>query len=344
MKGLLIFLFTIICWPIDHVLAQADIHYSQFYESSMLRNPALTGVFSDNYKFSGIYRSQWSSITNPYETIHMAGEYRFALGRNSYDFFSFGLLGFMDEAGDLNQKITSFYTSINISKSLDQRNNSYLSFGFIGGYSQYSFDPSKATFNAQFQNGFFDQNNPTLETLPLPRMSLVDIGAGVNYNVSPGNLNDVTYIIGFSGYHFTQPTFSYSRDYKYIQNLRFNFNAAMIRDLNDKVLLQGQFNYARQGSYFELMIGGLAGYKSFTAFEDPDYTLYAGVFFRYQDAIIPTVKLKYKNTSFGLSYDVNVSTLTEASNMRGGLELTAVISGTYPKNKGYDKKTLCPRF
>ncbi len=28
------------------VPAQSDIHFSQFYETSMLRNPALTGVYS----------------------------------------------------------------------------------------------------------------------------------------------------------------------------------------------------------------------------------------------------------------------------------------------------------
>ena len=48
--------------------------------------------------------------------------------------------------------------------------------------------------------------------------------------------------------------------------------------------------------------------------------------------------------SFGLSYDVNISSLTPASHAQGGLELTGLISGTYPKNKGYDKKTPCPRF
>ena len=49
--------------------AQADIHFSQFYENSILRNPALTGVSSDNYKVVAYYRNQWSSVTNPYETM-----------------------------------------------------------------------------------------------------------------------------------------------------------------------------------------------------------------------------------------------------------------------------------
>jgi len=331
--------------PFTHcATAQADINFSQFYESSILRNPALTGVFSDNYKFCAYYRSQWSSITYPYQTLMLSGEYRFALGRNSYDFMSIGLLAYQDEAGDLNQKIAALYPALCINKSLNQSSNEYLSFALTGGYLQYSFEPGKATFNNQFQNGFFDPNNPTLENLPVPRMTIMDAGAGINFNTSPGGHNDLTYMIGLAGYHFSQPTFSYYRDYKYVQNMRFNVNASIIKELDDNITLQLHGNYARQGTYSEFVSGCLLGYKSFTAFEEPVYTFYGGLVYRYQDAIVPTVKLKFKSASIGLSYDVNISSLTAASNSRGGFELTGIISGTFPKNKGYDKKAPCPRF
>ncbi len=343
-RCLLLFFILLSVFPFTRSTAQADIHFSQFYETTILRNPALTGVFSDNYKFSAYYRSQWSTITNPFQTMLLSTEYRFALGRNSYDFLSFGLLGYVDEAGDLAQKITAIYPAITINKQLDQRNNSYISIGFTGGYIQYSFDPTKATFNNQFQNGFFNPGNPTLESLPIPRMTIMDIGAGINYNVSPGTLKDVTYMIGISGYHFSQPTFSYYRDYKYIQNVRINVNASVAKDINDNVLLQAHGNYANQGTYTEIVAGCLIGYRSFSALADPVYTVSGGLFYRFQDAIIPTVKLKIKGLAVGMSYDINVSSLTPASNGHGGLELTAVLSGTYPKNRGYDKKIPCPRF
>jgi hypothetical protein len=118
----------------------------------------------------------------------------------------------------------------------------------------------------------------------------------------------------------------------------------MVRDLNDNVSLLAHANYANQGTYTEIIAGCLIGYRSFSAFSDPTYTFYGGLLYRYQDAVIPTFKLKYKSLSIGLSYDINVSSLTPASNAQGGLELTAIISGTYPKNKGYDKKIPCPRF
>jgi hypothetical protein len=58
--------------------------------------------------------------------------------------------------------------------------------------------------------------------------------------------------------------------------------------------------------------------------EDDDRTLSLsfGSFYRWNDAIVPVVKLDYYNLSAGLTYDVNVSKLRSTSNARGGFELT----------------------
>lgn len=325
---------------------QADIHFSQFYETSLIRNPALTGVFNDNYKITVYSRSQWNSIANPYQTTLLNAEYRISLGQNSNDFLSFGGLGYFDEAGDLDQKITGFYGAINYNKSLNPESNSYLSFGFAGGYLQYSFDPSKATVNNQFQNGVFNPLNPQMENWPTPKMNMADMGAGINYNFSPGGNNDATYMMGFSAYHFNQPEFSFYKTYGFTENIRGNGNAGMIKELTDHFLLQLHFNYAVQNTYQELIGGGLIGWRTFAQYEQPLFEIYAGVFYRYQDAIIPVVKIKYKHMSIGMSYDINVSSLTEASNMMGGYEITLTLTGNYPPNSGSGPalKTACPRF
>src|SRR4051812_48431581 len=88
------------------VSAQADVHYSQFYEMTILRNPALAGVFANNYKVSVAYRDQWSSITYPFQTLQINAEYRLSMGRNSNDYITAGVHCYNDKAGDLDQKIT----------------------------------------------------------------------------------------------------------------------------------------------------------------------------------------------------------------------------------------------
>ena len=324
------------------LFAQADVHFSQFYETSIIRNPALTGVLSDNFKFTGYERTQWAAFPNPYQTVLLNGQYRLALKGSANDFLSFGLLGYMDRAGDLNQKITAVYPVINYNKCLSDLNKTYLSFGFTGGYDQYSFEPSNGTFDEQFVGGSFNSANPSFETFPNPKLTFFDVGAGINFNTTPARTGKVTYIIGASAYHFNRPSFSYYHTDGYNLNIRWNGNAAAVIDIAERQFLQLEGNYARQGVYQEIVGGGLFGWKRFTTGPEPLFIFQAGVLYRYQDAIVPIIKATYKKVSAGISYDVNISTLRTASNYRGGFEFTLSVSGNYPRREY--PKTMCPKF
>ncbi len=323
-------------------MAQADIHFSQFYETCILRNPALTGVSENNYKITAYYRNQWNSVAMPYQTYLLDVEYRIRLRSTANDFLSFGILGFSDKAGDLDQKITAVYGAINYNKSISSANNSYLSVGFTGGYKQYSLDLSNARVNNQFVGGIYSASNPTLETFPVPKRSNYDVGAGVSYNFTPGFEKRTTYFLGVSGYHFNQPKFSYYNN-GFTENIRWNANAGLVSKLDERYMLQVPVNFALQGTYQEIIFGGLFGWHSFTATTDPNFEIYAGAMYRISDAIVPVVKLRYKNFGIGMSYDVNISSLHNASKLQGGYELTLTLSGNYPKDPEY-RMTVCPRF
>ena len=322
---------------------QADIHFSQFYETSILRNPALTGVFTDDFKLGVYYRNQWSSISNPFNTILATAETHIQVSQVSEDFVSFGLLAVSDKAGSVDQKITGFYPALNYNKSINPEHNTYLSVGFTGGYVQYSFDPGKTTFNNQYLNGKFDPVNPSLENLPNAKITMYDLGAGINYNTSKGENNATTFVLGASVYHVTQPKFSYYQKPGITENMRMNSNAALSSAITETVTLQFQSNYAIQGTYRELLFGGLVNWTQQSMGAKDIFILSGGLFYRYQDAIIPIVKVNYMNMAFGISYDVNVSTLKEASNMQGGAEVTLFYTGNY-SDKGIAKKTVCPKF
>src|SRR5450432_3924194 len=47
-----------------------DLHFSQFFEAPLLRNPALAGIFTGDYRIQGVYRDQWNSFTNATEQDH----------------------------------------------------------------------------------------------------------------------------------------------------------------------------------------------------------------------------------------------------------------------------------
>ncbi|MEO6357893.1 MAG: type IX secretion system membrane protein PorP/SprF, partial [Ferruginibacter sp.] len=57
-------------------VAGQDIHFSQFFETPLLRNPALGGLFSGDIRLQSVYRTQWQSVTVPYQTVSLNGEYK----------------------------------------------------------------------------------------------------------------------------------------------------------------------------------------------------------------------------------------------------------------------------
>lgn len=328
---------------ISSVLYAQDVHFSQFYETAILRNPSLTGVFTEDYKVGAIYRSQWRSISNPYQTGTINAELRRPVSSGS-DFISYGLLAYYDKAGSIDFQTMSVYPAINYSKAFGDKNNSYLSVGFTGGYIQNSFNPNKATFNNQYLNNSYSFMNPTGENITNVKLSYWDIGAGINFNSTGGKDASITYMLGFSGYHFSTPATTFMNDKSIKLPMRWNGNAAMSVRLDETYSLQLHGNYMQQGVYSEMIGGVLVGYSKAMTTNDgsqPLFAIYAGMFYRVADAFVPIIKLKYKDYSFGLSYDVNVSKLSPASQARGGMEITIFKTGMLgvPDDRG---KTLCP--
>jgi type IX secretion system PorP/SprF family membrane protein len=323
---------------------QIDVHFSQFYETSILRNPGLTGVFADDYKLSGFYRNQWSSVSVPYNTYLFNGETKVPLGTYVDDFVSFGLLSYSDRAGTAGQKITGAYPTISYNKSVNPDLNSYFSFGVCGMYSQYSFDPGRVTFNSQYQNGVINTSLSTMENFSGNKVSFWNLGAGLNFNSSTNQDNNVVYCFGISGYNLTEQPISYLRSGNTVLNFRTNVNAALAIALREDIQIQFHSNYVRQGDFSEISGAFLWSWSKVDRSNASDFSLILGGIFRYNDGIAPLVKLKYQRLSVSASYDINTSTFRPATNMQGGVELSVSLSGNYNRRMNSNKATVCPRF
>ena len=53
-------LLVALCLCSTQSLVAQDIHLSQFYETPILRNPALIGLFNGDYRIQAVYRNQWN--------------------------------------------------------------------------------------------------------------------------------------------------------------------------------------------------------------------------------------------------------------------------------------------
>ena len=321
-----------------------DIHFSQFYENAILRNPALTGIFSGDYKAGVNYRSQWSNISAPFQTVLASAETRISVNREVGDYVSFGVCATYDHAGTINFNTMQVYPAINYNKAMADGHRSYLSIGFTGGYVQRSFDLTKATFSSQYSGGSYDPLRGSGENIQNNSLQYFDAGAGMSFNSTVGEARMVTYYIGAAAYHVAKPKESFAGDGDLVRlDTKLNGNLGVRASFTDQYSMLVHFNYSMQGTYREIIGGVLLGWH--TRSENVrSFGLYAGAFLRVKDAIIPTLKLDYDKYSFTFSYDVNTSSLKPASNGAGGAEISLYIRGNYNHKNQVTSNVSCPRF
>ena len=303
------------------VLAQ-DIHYSQFYVSNILRNPGLMGVRAEDYKVVGQYKEQWANVGNGFKTGSFSGEFRFPLNRNVNDYVTIGLLGYSDAAGSISFRSIGFYPAVTVNKSLEDAAKSYLSLGFTGGRVTRTIDVSKMTFDNQYQQGSYNSSNGHGEPqLPNPRLSYWDLGAGLSLSSNPSE--GLAYYVGLSAYHFTKPSASFYDDRKDVDmHMRWVLSGGLSVDFRENFGAVFHADFVRQGPSQEILVGGLLKWMRPENMDGSNFAVYGGVFFRLQDAIIPTLKVDWNGQTFAFSYDVNISTLRDVTQKRGGMEVS----------------------
>lgn len=324
-----------------------DIHFSQFYENSILRNPALTGIFSGDYKVGLDYRDQWGAVSVPYRTVSATAETRILANREVGDYVSLGLGAYYDKAGSIDFTSQEVYTSVAYNKALNDDHNSYLSVGFSGGYMARFVDMNKMTFSSQYVNGY-DPTNASGETAPFKSLHNFDLGAGISLNSSIDRDNRANYYLGASVYHINRPTQIFNGGYSTVKlPAKWQFSAGINLVFSEHFSLALHGNYTRQQPYNETIYGGLITYHGVTPGMPSIVAFSFGGFYRYQDAFIPTIRIDYANLSFGYSYDANNSTLSSGGSggtMASANEITLYVRGKYNHKNNPRDGVMCPRF
>lgn len=321
-----------------------DIHLSQFFNTPLLRNPALAGLYTGDIRLQAVYRNQWQSTGFPYQTNALSGEYKFNAGGGN-DFMTIGLSTFYDQAGVMKLKTLQVMPAINFHKSLSGEKNSYLSAGFMAGFINRQFDGKNLTFDNQYTGGRFDPSTPSGERFTGLSRGFLDVAVGLSYSSQLGEKG--TYYIGGSFWHFNKPSYSFLSDNIQLDP-KWQFNGGVRTWVNEQVRLTFEANYLKQGVYSETIVGGMVQYFFDDAMmnESPvaELSVAGGVFVRLKDAIIPYAQLSYNHFDIGLSYDVNTSALKAASQGRGGFELSLTYRGFTNGNGRNMENMRCPQF
>ncbi|MBK5272638.1 MAG: PorP/SprF family type IX secretion system membrane protein [Bacteroidia bacterium] len=315
-----------------------DIHFSQFFETPLWRNPSLAGIYSGDIRVQAVYRNQWNSITDAYKTGSLNSEFKLPIGKGN-DFITTGIEMLYDKAGTIGWTSTHILPVLNYHKSLSNEHNRYLSLGFMGGLVQRRFDRSKITTNSQY-DGLGDG-----ESLTQPQYSYLDGSVGISYNSNLNDNPDNNFFLGAAYHHFNRPTNSFYRDPNIELHPKWVFSGGLKFGVTAYTYLTIQADQSVQGGFYETVTGAMYGLKLGEDPEHPTYTIHAGAFLRWNDAIIPVVKLDYTPFSVALSYDVNISKLKQSSYGRGGAELSVSYIGFLSRfNKSTINYSRCPRF
>ncbi len=320
-----------------------DVHFSQFFEAPLLRNPSLAGLFHGDLRVQGVYRSQWQSVTTPYKTGSFDIEYKKPVGRGD-DFLTIGGQVLYDKAGTTNFTTINLLPALNYHKAMSTDRNKYLSLGFMAGLVQRRLDRTKMITNNHFDgNGY----NPALgdgETFTNTNYSYLDASVGMSYNSSIGEREYDNFFVGLAYHHFNRPKNSFYKNPEIELNPKWVASAGVRFTMNETSFFTLQSDFSKQGTNQETILGALYSYKLGDDYENPKYIVSFGGFLRLKDALIPVVKLEFAPFAIGFSYDVNVSQLKTASQSRGGAELSISFRQFFDRDNTTRNAVMCPRF
>ncbi len=315
-----------------------DIHFSQFFETPLLRNPGLAGIFQGDFRIQMVYRDQWRSVTDGYRTGSLNGEYKLPVGKLD-DFVTVGGQVLFDRAGTASLTQTSVLPVLNYHKSLSADQNRYLSLGFMGGVVNRHFDRSKMTTDNSFPGGGAGD-----EPAAASNYTYMDGSVGMSYNSNLTADPEDNYYLGVAYHHFTKPKNSFFRDPSVQLNPKWVFSAGFRFGVTEYSYITIQADHSQQLKYQETIAGAMYGIKLGPEIEKPDYVLHGGLFLRWNDALIPVVKVDHSGFSFAFSYDANISKLKPASLGRGGFEISLSYVGFLDRNNSSVNAVKCPRF
>ncbi|MBP1672721.1 MAG: family ATPase [Bacteroidetes bacterium] len=332
-----ILLFLIGLFSFGLIQAQ-DLHYSQYYTAHYLLNPAMTGVYDGTFRANLNQKTQWLSVTKPF--VSLSGSIDAPIYKNNKlkHLVGLGLNINSDEAGDSEFRSLDINLAASFVKSIGYKNNHKIGIGVTGGYVQRSLNYAALHFDEQFQFGFYDPTNPITELFGDSKITYFDMGLGVFYSYSPKK-NQI-YSFGFSAYHLGRPNQSY-RQGTVVLPIRFTPYFGARIPLTGFLTLTPSAFASLQGNFSEYTLGSNLEYSikknSYTTL----VTFGAGLFYRWSDALIINVIMDIQNLRIGASYDLNLSTFTPATRVRGGFEIS--IQYLYKKSSiGRTGREPCP--
>lgn len=313
-------IFLIFCVPA--ICLSQDIHFSQFEKASLFTNSAQTGIFDGSMRISGSYRNQWRQIDQPFNSLQLSADTRTRFyGRT----IGLGALFLHDQSSNSYLTTDKFFFSVSHSWFI---RNHQLVIGLQPGYTLKSYDKSKITFGSQFDptSQTYDPGLPSSEDQLSDKLQYFDLNAGFFWRSKYNNLSPFA---GASFQHINMPIESFSLNSDSTRlGIKYSLNAGIKIPLTERSSLEPVTFYNTTTATHEFLAGSYVHYRP--PFWQPTVTRLSGYSvvrinpFTNIDAWVIGGNVQILNLEIGLSYDINISKLRQASNYKGAFEVSLV--------------------
>lgn len=327
---------TLLCCA--QFLSGQDVHFSQFFFSPQLLNPAEIGNVDAQYRLNANQKTQWKEVSRPYTSFAVMGDGRFAFVPKE---IALGVAIMNDNAGDSHYNTLSILAGGSYRYHIHGSEKHILQGGLQTGISQIKLNYDALSFNNQYNGVVYDPNLPTGENFARNSRWYFNLNAGAAYTFKPEYRKSVT--IGFAAHNITAPKQSFYNDTGIKLPVRTSVYATAEWKVAEDFDIMPALRWMDQATFTESIIGTAVRYILMD--EDVIYrSIFAGYFGRFGDSGIAMIGFDFDAWRVAASYDINVSSLKPASRNRGGFE----FSVQYLFNKASGKNGLphkfCPVF
>lgn len=333
--------FLLIALACHGALQAQDVHSSQTGNTPLNLSPGLTGVFPANHRFAMSSRRQWGSVPVPYSQVAASYDIRFTDKDERFKPWAAGLSFNYDRAGDLYLSMAQLGISGSYSHKLLPGKRHFLTMGGMIGGIQRAFRPNGLAFDDQYtlKEGYAS-SNPTEEAFGNTSKLMGDVSLGMNLHLRADSSRAVL-DLGVAVFHANEPEKSFFNEKTVDLQSRVSLYGLATLPLAERVDLllsaAGQF----QSPAREAVLGAGGAYR-FSGKKTQELSFLAHLYYRVGDAIIPSAGMMYRDWQVQLSYDINTSPVREATNNRGGPELSVVYLLRHVPKSAYCKN--CPTY
>ena len=303
-------------------------HFSQFFSTPLLTNPANTGFTNGPYRVSSNFRSQGMPGGSSLFTGYLSADVsplrdKLTEGHKA----GVGLYIMNDHSLGSAIQTNSFGLSAAYHVGLDIYGEQSIGVGLQGTYNQRRLDYSKLSFESQYGPQGYDAALPIGEALNFDSKGFFDINFGAVYN---RNIGGQSFFAGAGVYNILQHKENILEQ-QYKLPMRLTFQSGLQTPLSETENVYVSLTAMYQSKATELTLGGAYGYN--ISEQEGKNELIGGLWYRYKDAIIPYIGYQGNSFQAGFSFDYTASAQRTGAQVRNGVELTLIF-------KAPDKRDL----